>query len=681
MKKSDIEKIFIDPNDEITLVIERLSGIDSQFVVCIAPVGSQIFTSFVSLKVFFYESLSLAKIPILVTEDDYGYLMAKRAGFVVVRRVNEITTPLWELATNKLMEYKRYLTQRHIEHHNIEFDFNRGIDSELLPVVSDIKKDGLSLNDDEKIIKANGVEEDVNNRDINYLDKKTSTDENEDFSKVNFGKVTPIKNNTTKDVSPKKVNLNGIDIFIGSDVFEEEDDGAKIYNINDDNKDMSIKNIKAGKDFTSSFLNRKNKNSVSVKNILFGDIKAPEDREVIQKTSALKLLFSNRIFISLFTFIVLLLIGFYVFINFFVTVIVTLDLKPENTLAETRITISPEVEEVNVEKYIIPSESINNDSISKSVSAEASGVGKVGTKAKGFIYIVNKTRDSIVLEAGTEFTHNSSSLVYELINDIKIPSGSVADDGSTDPERLDGVALRAKEPGKEFNITLSDGNLFTIEGFDDFSVLEAKLEQSFEGGESTNTTVVSKEDFEKLKEKVVPDIKKEAIEKFKELYSSRSDLKLIDESIIFKEDKITSFPEIGAEVKDENKSFTVNVSGKVTAYAIKTKDIDKIVGVVLKSNDDSSQIKGVKNVKFSEVTQTNEKDITLMLRVEGSKVVDINKDEIFLKIKGLNPVEAESVLSKEELVVSAKVGYSPFFMPDFLRFIPSDLNKIEFRIK
>jgi hypothetical protein len=109
---SSSEKVFIDPREEITFVVERLLKSEKDRVILVVPLNSLLLSSLVSIDILFRKLVRTKKLAIIVTEDEYGKAIAFKAGFVVVDKVSQITADQWSLANNKKLSVKEVLDER-----------------------------------------------------------------------------------------------------------------------------------------------------------------------------------------------------------------------------------------------------------------------------------------------------------------------------------------------------------------------------------------------------------------------------------------------------------------------------------------------------------------------------------------------------------------------------------------
>lgn len=72
--------IYLEPNEEITSVVDHLIQSDTDEVIFVIPIGAQILQSLINLKILKREADNLKKKVIVVTQDQHGQNLARRAG-------------------------------------------------------------------------------------------------------------------------------------------------------------------------------------------------------------------------------------------------------------------------------------------------------------------------------------------------------------------------------------------------------------------------------------------------------------------------------------------------------------------------------------------------------------------------------------------------------------------------
>lgn len=101
----DSAKIFIDTDNEITFVLEKILAAKPDRVCLIVPDRASLFTSVSGLKLIKRVIDKSPKHLVLVTLDPNGADLATKSGLIVVSRVGEITPALWEKAEKSKFEF------------------------------------------------------------------------------------------------------------------------------------------------------------------------------------------------------------------------------------------------------------------------------------------------------------------------------------------------------------------------------------------------------------------------------------------------------------------------------------------------------------------------------------------------------------------------------------------------
>ncbi len=101
----DSAKIFIDTDNEITFILEKILASKSDRVCLVVPDRASLFTSISGLKLIKRVVDKSNKLLVLVTLDSNGSSLAQKACLIVVSRVGEITDILWEQAQKTKFEF------------------------------------------------------------------------------------------------------------------------------------------------------------------------------------------------------------------------------------------------------------------------------------------------------------------------------------------------------------------------------------------------------------------------------------------------------------------------------------------------------------------------------------------------------------------------------------------------
>jgi len=112
MSVTTAEKIFIDPNEEITFVLEKIKNTEKDKVAIVIPQNALILSSLINLALLQRTLWETDKILIIVTEDQYGTNIAQKSGFVVISKLSQLSQELWEIALSKKDRLKREHTSK-----------------------------------------------------------------------------------------------------------------------------------------------------------------------------------------------------------------------------------------------------------------------------------------------------------------------------------------------------------------------------------------------------------------------------------------------------------------------------------------------------------------------------------------------------------------------------------------
>jgi hypothetical protein len=672
------EKIFVDPQEEIPFLIQRLLKQSNEHIILVVPSSSVLFSSNLSVKVLARTLIQHDKVAILVTEDAYGGRIAQKAGLVVVQKVSQITSDLWEIAKSKQFGAKQELQVKKDE------------------LLKDIKGDAPVEKTESKKSKV----EDVIKVEIDESAEITKDDEI--IEKVEISGNISDDNDSLlkpKELKEKVKEIGGIQIYGGSDILKfkrklEDDNINKLDNLdmnsNDAQSDDNAFNSQrfAGRDVTK--LTPRRSKLENFFRSLFKNNGAgirPEDR--VLEPGVQKKWYQKRGFL-----IGAGIVGFLIFVFLLTvfqlsTVSVTVTLASEEVVAEETVEIDLETDEIDADQLVIPGTELETDEISVSSTAEANGEGRRGDKATGAVYIFNKNEEDVTVPAGSKITSVRSGLVYEIVEQVVLPGATVASDLSINPSRTDNIRVRAISFGDEYNVETSAADSgFTLEGFDGFGPQDVKREGAFTGGTGEDFVAVSEENVEQIKKEMLEDLEKDAI---RELESRvPNGFRLIEDSIEFEEEETVSNPDIGEEATEDgedNYVFDITVVGKATGVMVRERDLQEIIQEVIAGDRNSNQDSDTSN-SVSEITDLGIKDFVqnstglyITIFAEGELTSEFDEDLLKDDIKGKSITGAESVLEDYEEITSFSVRYYPSVIPSAFQFVPRSASRINLIVR
>lgn len=702
MSISSSEKIFIDPREEITFIVERLLKAEKDRIILVVPQNSLLLSSLVSIDILFRKLVRTKKLAVIVSEDEYGKAISSKAGFVVVDKVSQITNDQWNLANNKKMTIKEVLEERkEALLANISGEHRSVVD---LPELPDVEAE-------EFVVSANELNESVeeNNKTFEAVLEEQNLEDGvteeimedeyieEPIVEEKSIEEKELESSLKKYAKPrreaKEIDLDGIKLISGGDVksFIDSLDSVKMASNNSftqmsDEKSFERKIKKVGsssftgKDFTKQITEKGgigaffSKFSLKRRNPDFRD----KNDFVKKKNRKRILLITFLMFLSLFA-------GSGYILAFQVSSVdINLKLRAQDVSTSATILISTKVTEMSLESPItIPAKeySILPENLSISKTGTADGSAKRGVKSKGVVTIYNLQTESVDLPAGAKFKNLTNNLTYLLVSAVTLEPATVAANIKT-PSSKDSIALEAEAFGPQYNIEVDEKTRFSIENYSTEEEVSATAFQSFTGGTEESFTSVSQENYDKLKDTIVPDLKKQGLERLKSL--TENGYQLIEGTVVYDESKQPeAFPKVGEEAKDKIFNLTVQIG--IKGFAVRTQNLIDAVSTVLKNNTQNNgsgdlQIGDIADPQIDKV-EKNGDDYVLTVSSKGSVKTQIAQEQMKKDIAGLSIKQAEDYFRLIDYIESYNLSFNPGIVPEGLQRVPSETARINIRTR
>lgn len=719
------EKIFVDPKDEITFIVERVLNSAKEQVILVVPQNSLLLSSVLSINILSRELLDRKNNAVIVTEDEYGKLIAQKAGFLVVNKVSQITADMWDKAEASKISIKSQLDARKrdlLNNYTGEETIKEKRDqrsetrdqyategqqldaqsSELeteshpnLPVVEPETVDQIeaSNKEAESITEEEPIPESVVEE--SEADLIVEISEEDLLEKTSEEVVDELQESLDRYKKPRQetkvVELDGLVVFAGGDIksTQKAPINGKIAQSFDENDEFMTDSIEpnnrlrmasqvggdnfTGRDFTK-VVKAKNKPFAFLDGILPKRKSTDPDSLLNAKTpTANPLRKKILIGVGVMALIAFLASGYY-FTYQASEVTITLELKKEDVEFSEKIIADPVLTTVDQTSNSIPGELIKQENLSLSRTGTANGEGEKGSKAKGFVTIYNTTTSEIKINAGTKVTSVATNRRYVLVNNVTLQSATTTSESITTISIADDVPIEAENVGTDYNISEVDSNtIFTIEGFTGVDNVYAKRFKPVEGGTSVKFTAVSEDNVKSLKDTMVPELQTQGVTKLKAFVPTG--YILINESIKFTEKEVTPFPKVGEESKDG--TFSLSISGEVSALAVKEDDLKSILTRLASRSEDTKNliVDSLENFTVSEVV-TNEDKTSFTISSKGKVTSEVIQEEIKQDLSGMSVEDARDYLSNLEEVSKVRIKFTPAFIPGALRKVPSDSARV-----
>jgi len=630
---ANTEKIFIDSDEEIVFIYEKLLNAHNKRIILIVPANSALLSSVVSLKLLVRQSLKIDKFNVIVTEDESGIKLAEKAGLVAVKKISEVTNDLWKRAIE--LKERQVLDKKHIKEELLAERIPEVEDKSNKPVKAKVEEDFSNIYKrlDSKIVRLKGITL-VAGGDI--TDDLALCEEEKDRLKSE----PDIEGIQTEAIIPPKavfsnLNKNLSELENEKNIIEDEQLKESVF--------------RTGEDVTKAMQSNSNEpiqQSDSTSSVISG-LKASISR--IAKS------FGNKRILQVF------LVGLILFflVSYFVFPFVNVKL----IFAESEVRSSGEVKaEIGLAEIVFDELKIPANKLSKTSSIEksgdATGTAESGEKAQGEVRITNKSDEAITLSAGTVLTNIATDLEYVLKSQAVILANF----------DLDQVPVEASSFGENYNINGSA--TFVVKGYNTDSLVADSL-RSISGGTTKQITVVSQEDINAVKTSAQEELKTELLASLDGLISAED--KLLDGSQTFTDDEEIISVEAGDEVLD----FTVQLRMTLSAVTVLNKDLNEIAQEIIRNNENSTSEASI-NVENYQLTNINISDsgATFDLTFRAGVTADIGEEEVKNAIAGKPVSDVREYLRTIDGVSESFLHYTPIYIPFFLQRVPDDFSKI-----
>ncbi|MEI6886638.1 MAG: hypothetical protein WCK31_00190 [bacterium] len=674
-KITEPEKIFVELDDEITFVAEKVRNALSERVVLIVPDNAMLLSSLISIKILYKELLVTDKASVFIVKDEHGFSMIKKLDLQVVKNANEITEDMWMSARMAIDEALRNQSKKK---------------SDLLE-----KRNLQKTQVDEK--ETQRVDEIINQSKREVANEVTHTIVQEDIKgKRDAQTINYDLYKKTKRL-PARVHNVGDRVFAsGGDIseFEEVQDNIKL----DTSQTSGIENVESNK---GNLLNRNfnkhidNKDSNNnPENLMDRATKRKLNSSNVSIFHKISIFFSNisehfsnkivnvKIKKGKGLLVIPILLLFVIFVILSVTVfpfasVRLYEISSEYTATEdilgTTTSTVPDTATLSVPLEVL----IVN--VNGSQSLDTTTEKEIGTtKATGSVTFYNKTDAPITVPANTELTIKVLGTNYTYLTTTAVSVNKKTTSISGEAWGSKDTNVVASNTGASYNITNQGTLTFTINGFNSTSLIATMYPVSaYSGGASKKTKVVSQADVDKLKKELTASLKAqartEATTKFGETYL------LVTPEADFQIDT----DKLSASVGQEATSVDYEIVAKASVKGISKSNIE-----LLAKNYSEEKLKQLGDIEIktssSKYTLTKfEKDIaTVNLNMNATYYVNVDQNKIKQDTKSKTISEVNSILEKlSPSTKVSKIDLFPQYLPEFLRKFPSEVSKIDLLIE
>lgn len=337
---------------------------------------------------------------------------------------------------------------------------------------------------------------------------------------------------------------------------------------------------------------------------------------------------------------------------------ITINLTPKEDQKTQNVTFSSG--QTDIGNNVIASE-ISTVSEDGSIAQTASGKKDVGDKAKGKVTVFSvDPANSKTFPAQTVIT-SSDGKEFTIDSQISL----AAADPTIGPSKTD-VNVTASDIGQDYN--LPSGTKFSL-GSD--SLVAAKNDNAFSGGNKKQVTIVSKDDVSKAEGLLVTQLEQKAKDDLKQKTSQ--DNEVLPEFI---ETSLSNSSQ-DKKINDQASQFTLKATVTYKGVVYKKSDILSLADSLFKSSnltvDKNNFTIEAKNIK--EETNGVSSDVTIKAKL----IPEMDTNSLKNEILGFPVLKAHNLLANLPQVSNVSISISPK-LPFFSDNLPKNPGKINITV-
>lgn len=668
------QKIFLDPDEELNFIIDKVIAAEKAKVILVIPEGTVSLDTLTAIKVLAKIILSSNKLVTLVSESEVVTKFAKRGGLVCVEKVSDVTPLVWErVSLNK--ERDLALMAKHQNKLLNSRQEQVGEENEM-PASDEAQSQDLvepSVSEDTVEEETRDIEEE--SPEIAVVDDIVAVSEPEEPSPEEVEK--PLAYPEKGRIPPKLVQLDDdFELVAGGDIVEynqqaeiaamKEQENKTVPAVIEGDVDVEIGDGRVEdipiKD--RSFLGQDW--GIHTKGAKSAGNKLPQFNisDMSKKVSRISILKSRqqRIAAAVVAIVALIFVGVYIAAQ---NASLILDLKVKSAEVNLSEVITADAAAVDVDqsRRLLPAKVIElAQPVSRSESAQTTGKGKTGDKAGGLIDFYNKTSNAITIASGTKITNTLNGLIYVVQQDFSVDAAS----GASTPGLARDIRVQAETFGDKYNATGSTENNFKVANFNTDDIIAIRI-RDFTGGTEKEIQVVSQADIDKVKKSLEIQVKDLALNELRSQVPTGYVLLAGTEE--YKEQSATADPKLNEEAT----SFDFSLTGVASALAVSQEQLKSVLIELVKANSSLADNIDTNGISLPEINNVKRTGGKATFQISASDEVKAQLDENKLKqdIAGKSLDDLRLYLAGLESVENFTIDYSPGFLPEFLKSVPN----------
>jgi len=632
--------LYIDVDEEITSIIDRVRKSSANEVIIIAPKQALLLQSLVNLKLLKKETDRRKKKLMIVTQDKIGKKLIEKAGILVQGKADNEPESYSEKE-----EYEEKKSKVGISDEELE--------KELKP------EEELKIGSDQYFDEPLSIPE----------GKKRSIEFSENIGKITFGEL---EGKALSGKGAGKVGKKAEKLRKGkgekdqqvriSDIVASPKSGAKKLSRPKENYPaevlpkpiptarVSLRPEKFGRD-----LQRKTENffgpSMGGKISQIGTFRRGKG-EKIMKTGRVQKKTARYFLVFALTFFIL--AGFAGAYYFLPKSTIIIYLKNQEKSASAKVEADSDSNFIDKSKNVVPA-ALEQIIAEKSGEFEGSGRKSGGGKASGNIVIYNEfSSDSQPLVATTRF-QTGDGKIFRITKNVVVPGVTLVGT-ETKPGAIE-VEVTADKPGESYNVEPTTFKIPGFEGGPKYNKFYAKSVKAMTGGAEGETPLVTAQDVADAREKLIAEAKKEAAEKLKS--SLPQERKFFEDTIAT--ELVEAKPSVSIGAQTDKFSYSVKIKAKVVSFSENdVKEILKNNLVQEGNNENLINFSSPLNYLLSEA-DSGGKFVKFEAKTDLNLASGIDPGNFKKSALGKNTNELEAFVKTYPSIQKIDVNFWPFF--------------------
>jgi hypothetical protein len=347
----------------------------------------------------------------------------------------------------------------------------------------------------------------------------------------------------------------------------------------------------------------------------------------------------------------------FLFFAIFVWPRATITIATEKSNVETRLDFTVNIAQAQLDETakILPAE---QKEVKATLTEKFTATGKQdnGSKATGKMTLTNCIKDdnTHAIPAGTSFTSNGFTFIStsEVVLPVSTFQGNTCKSATVGDSK--DVNVTAASGGDNYNLN-SRSYAASISGIDAYG-------SAMSGGTSKIVTVVSADDVEEAKKKILAKSTDEYKSQLAALFKDTSKFGLT-ETLTSIQGEVTSAPKVGEEATAE---ATLSIAFTYQMLGVKLTDIEKILANAQNLKIDTNKQKiydsGVDVSKIGQLERPSAGEAKMNLSGTGIAGPKLDAETIAHEVAGKSGGETKQIISSRPDIASVQVKYDPFWV-------------------